>query len=158
MTDFNDTAAQAETFYDHSEVREAMNDPRYRTSARYRDELAAKLHRSQQAGTVARQSQYYDHRQRVRGRERNPAWGNPDANSNGFTQPDAVPEWAEAAKVGQAGSFFKTPEEIMQAMSAPHFDTDTSYRLALKDKIDRSIREGYVTSDFQLGPRSQGPQ
>jgi hypothetical protein len=120
MTDIiNTDASPGDTFYDMSEVREAMGDPRYRTSARYRDEVAAKLHRSQQAGTVVSQTSYHGSQKRTLGRDRDYDFGHPNANANanGFIQPGADQAWAEAAKVGQAGSIFKSPEEIMWAMA-----------------------------------------
>jgi hypothetical protein len=158
MTDIiNTDASPGDTFYDMSEVREAMGDPRYRTSARYRDEVAAKLHRSQQAGTVVSQTSYHGSQKRTLGRDRDYDFGHPNANANanGFIQPGADQAWAEAAKVGQAGSIFKSPEEIMWAMSAPHFEADAAYQQAVREKIDRSIREGWITRDFQTAKPSQ---
>jgi hypothetical protein len=82
MTDIiNTDASPGDTFYDMSEVREAMGDPRYRTSARYRDEVAAKLHRSQQAGTVVSQTSYHGSQKRTLGRDRDYDFGHPNANA-----------------------------------------------------------------------------
>jgi hypothetical protein len=137
-----------------SEVRTAMNDPRYRTSGRFRDEVAAKLHRSHQAGTVASQASYHDGSKRTLGKDRDYSYGNPKANSGGFIQPPADPILAEAGRVAAPGSFFTETETLAAAMGAPQFDLDPSYREALREKIARSIREGYLTRD--LHPTGKG--
>lgn len=142
---------QADTFYDMAELREAMNDPRYRTSARYRDEVAAKMHRSQQAGTVERQSSYHS-RVNVRAPTRT---ATNEGDIQGLGKPaGSEPFYAEALRVSQPGSFFTTGEDIASAMGAPQFDIDPTYREALREKIARSIREGYITPD--LHPTGKG--
>jgi hypothetical protein len=153
MTDFTSTSAPAaDTFYDMSEVRAAMNDPLYRTSARYRDEVAAKLHRSQQAGTVVSQSSYHS-----RTNSRTPTrTAINDGETSGLGKTAASqPFWAEAGKVSQPGSFFKTTEEVAAAMGAPQFDVDRTYQEALRAKIERSIRAGYLTADLRTTGKDQ---
>jgi hypothetical protein len=152
MTDFtSNSATEHETFYDMSEVREAMNDPRYRSSARYRDEVAIKLQRSQQAGTVASQASYH-HRTNTRAPTRTVT---NEGEVQGLGKPAASqPFWAEASRVNQPGSVFTTIEATAAAMGAPQFDIDPTYREAVREKIARSIREGYL--DANLNPTGKG--
>lgn len=132
-----------DVFYDRKELLEAMASPEYRTSARYRDELTAKMQRSVQAGRITPMGEFVDPAQRSHTRTAYYA----DDNANGFIMPGADPTWAEAGKAGRG--FFKSPEEIAGAMSAPHFDADPTYRDAVREKIGRSIREGLLTADLQ---------
>ena len=148
-TTTNNTAP-ADNFYDLSEVREAMADPRYKTSARYRDDLAAKLHRSQAAGTVGRMGE-----ERPDGAFYKRDAYDEDANVNGFIVRGADPAWAEAGKVNQG--FFKSPEEIAHALAAPACGIDPTYQHAVREKIARSVREGYLTADLEAAnPSTRG--
>ena len=147
----NNNAAPADNFYDLSEVREAMADPLYQTSARYRDNVAAKLQRSQAAGTVGRMGEYYPQGGRVHTRTAS----DEDANVNGFIVRGAHPAWAEAGRVTQG--FFKSPAEIANALDAPACDIDPTYQQAVRDKIARSIREGWLTADLEAAdPATRG--
>ena len=43
----------------------------------------------------------------------------------------------------------------MPALAAPNSETHTSYKLRVKYKIDRSIREGWLTADLQPTGKGQ---
>lgn len=126
-------AVQADNFYDLSEVREAMSDPRYKTSARYRDDVAAKLHRSQAAGTVGRMSEHHPQGGWVYTTEKNTADEGLYGSSQLMTKP--------ASPFGMNMGTFKTLDEIHSAMSAISA-IDPTYRQAVTERIERSIREG----------------
>ena len=60
--------------------------------------------------------------------------------------PGADPTWAEAGKIGSG--FFDGPEAIAAAMAAPVFAIDPGYQQAVREKIDRSIREKWLAPDL----------
>lgn len=126
-------AAPADTFYDMTEVHEAMANPLYRTSARYRDEVAAKLARSQQAGTVGRIAE------RITPERRSYTINvsNTDEGHYGHAQPLPNPP---ASPFGMTVGTFKNLDEITAAMNADSY-RDPSYRRAVLQRIQRSIRE-----------------
>ena len=126
-------AAPADNFYDLSEVREAMSDPRYKTSARYRDDVAAKLHRSQAAGTVGRMGQ--EHPQGGWVHTTNSSLGEEGlyGSSQLMTKPNSP--------FGMTLGTFKTLDEIHAAMTTVSA-VDPTYRQAVTERIERSIREG----------------
>lgn len=125
-------AAPADTFYDMTEVHEAMANPLYRTSARYRDEVAAKLARSQQAGTVGRIAE----RITTDRRTYTVYASNTEEGLYGYAQPLPKPPSPFGMDVGA----FKNLDEIAAAMSADSY-RDPSYRRAVLQRIQRSIRE-----------------
>jgi hypothetical protein len=67
--------------------------------------------------------------------------------------PGANPLMAEAAKV--RSGCFAGPEAIANAMAAPQYDLDPTYREAVRAKIDRSIREKWITPGLQALDPSQ---
>jgi hypothetical protein len=138
--DTNDTP---ELFYDRNELLDAMAAPEYAKSPRYRDQVSEKLNRSLHVGTLTPMGERIDPSQLTHTRN----VYDPDANANGYTVRGPFPEMVEALRVNTG--FFHTPEQIADAMSAPQFEIDLSYRRALKDKIDRSVREGRITPDLQ---------
>lgn len=145
MSDPNDTS----TFYDRTEMLAAMQDPQYATSARYRDQIAAKVARSRDAGTISAQGEARTHNGLSERFSHNPAETAAVYGNGHSTMPGANPAWDEARKVSMPGTFFEGPEAIAAAMGAPQFQVDEGYRQAVKNKIDRSIREGFIGTDFQ---------
>lgn len=131
-------------FFDREEMLKAMSAPDYAISPRYRENVAAKLQRSMEAGRISQMGEEIV-RPQVR-QER--IVSRPEDGQNGFTVAGAHPAWAEASKAND-GSFFKSQEEIANAFSAPAFEIDRSYQEAVREKIARSIREGYLTSDLK---------
>lgn len=141
---------QDDLYYDHGEFLDAAASPEYQTSARYRDDVAAKLQRSIGAGNITPMGEEIRHDQRLKESE---PYTDEEGHYGGTVQiAGALPEWAEAAKVsiGTFGSL----EEVALAMAAPVCEIDPTYRRALREKIDRSVREGTLPSDvFKLAPR-----
>ncbi|WP_293681522.1 hypothetical protein [uncultured Phenylobacterium sp.] len=137
------TAELNDTYFDRSEFLKAVADPEYRASARRRDEVAQKLQRSLAAGTLQPMGEQIMHGQR--NHERNAYYEND--NANGYTVGGADPTWAAAGQVATR-HFFRSREEVAQAMSAPAFDVDPSYGTELYLKVQRSIREGHLGADF----------
>ncbi len=136
-------------YEDRADYLKAVAAPEYAQSARYRDEVATKLQASMAAGTVTPMGQFVgQHRDAINGRMMTPQ--RPEALYSPGTNPmpTADPIWAEAGKVGSV-AFFENPEQIANAMAAPHFEIDAGYREAVREKIERSIRESYITPDFQ---------
>jgi len=134
----------ANVFFDRSELMEAMASPEYQTSARFREEVSEKLERSMAAGRISPMGEAISHGQRSQTVNAYIA----DENANGLIVPGADPAWAAAVNVG-TGSFFKSPEEIADAFSAPAFQHDPTYQRAVQEKIARSIREGHITADLK---------
>lgn len=130
-------------FYDRGEFLAAAAAPEYATSARYRDEVAAKLQRSLEAGTVTPMGQEVTHEVRTDPYriERTMPLAEQGLYGAGVPATGALPQWAEAAKVGN-GSFFKSVEEVALAMAAPAYEADPTYRDAVYEKMQRSFREG----------------
>jgi hypothetical protein len=121
-----------DTFFDMTEVREAMASPLYRTSARYRDEIAAKLIRSQQAGTVGRIAEMITTDQRSHTIHA--------SNTKEGIYGGAVPMPKSASPLGMYVGTFSSLDEIRAAMHAPSY-ADPTYRRALVERIERSARE-----------------
>jgi hypothetical protein len=142
------------TYYDRSEFLAAAKAPEYATSARYREEVSGKLARSTAAGTITSMGQSISRDDTVHTRtvhnqpEGQALFGNGVGHALG-----AEPSWAEASKVSQG--CFDSPEAIARAMAAPQFDIDPSYKQAVRNKIDRSIREGYLTADLKAADPAQ---
>jgi hypothetical protein len=144
MTDNANTPPTDDVYFDRSEFLKAASAPEYATSERYRQDVAAKLQRSLDAGTVTPMGQ------RIAHEDTSVTWTAYSAPEQMYGShnplPGAHPVWAEAQKV--ATGFFRGPEEIAAAMGAPHFDRDPTYREAVREKIGRSIREGHINTDF----------
>lgn len=136
-------------FYDRAEFLKAAASPEYRDSPRYRNEVASKLQRSMAAGRITPMGEQITTADRTQTRT---AYTTGD-NANGYIVPGADPAWAAAQQVTQG--FFKAPEEIANAMSAPAYEIDPSYRLALVEKVQRSQREGFITADLKAADPSQ---
>lgn len=144
--------AEDDTFFDRAELMEAMAAPEYATSGRYRDQIAAKLHRSVAAGTITPMGEQVAHHERSHTRT---AY-NTDAGLYGdaVVMPKGDAAWAEAGKVADGG-YFKTPEQVAAAFSAPAFEIDPTYQQAVRTKIERSQREGWLTADLQASDPTQ---
>jgi len=139
-------------FHDHSEMQAAQAAPEYKTSGRYREEFAAKFARSQAAGRIGSLGQRHAHGEGSTFHTRTAQMADePQMYGSGNPMPGANPRWAEAANVNKQ-AFFDGPEAIARAMAAPQFDLDPSYRDAVREKIDRSIRERWIGDDFQARP------
>ncbi|WP_374469934.1 hypothetical protein [Phenylobacterium sp.] len=146
-----DTNEPTGIFYDRAEFLKAASSPEYAASARYRDDVAAKLQRSMEAGTISPMGEFINPADRTHTRNAYYA----DDNANGYIVQGADPTWAEAGKVGRG--FFKSPEEIAAAFSAPAYEIDPTYQNAVREKIGRSIREGFLTPDLQAAdPAERG--
>lgn len=109
---------------------------------RYREEVAAKLQRSLDAGKITPMGEQISHDQRSQVRTAYHV----NEGASGYTVAAVDPAWAEAGKVN-AGCF-KSPEEIADAFNAPAFEIDPTYQSAVREKIARSIREGYLNADL----------
>ncbi|MDP3117969.1 MAG: hypothetical protein Q8N19_12745 [Phenylobacterium sp.] len=133
MTDTNGTeAAQADTFFDISEVHQAIADPLYKTSERYRSEVASKLTRSQAAGTVGRMGEQITHAQRTHTVNAvNLAEG-----TYGGAQPMPKP-----APPLSSIHTFSSLDQINAVMSSDSY-RDPTYRQGVVERIERSIRAG----------------
>lgn len=138
-----DTNDPADCYFDRSEFLAATASPEYRTSARHREEVAGKLQRSIASGRITPMGEQISHSDRTHTRT---AFNEMDL-ANGFTMSGAEPTWAEAGRVGSG--FFKDPEEIANAFAAPAFEIDPTYQQALREKIARSVREGWLTADLR---------
>jgi hypothetical protein len=151
MTDNNDTTPAADLYWDRAEYLKAVAAPEYRESPRYRAEVAERLQRSMAAGRITSMGEHI--RPGQRGHERT-AYSEGDGQT-GYTVPAADPTWAEAIKVGQG--YFKNEVEIANAMAAPAFEIDQTYQRALREKVQRSIREGLIGTDFRaIDPAQRG--
>lgn len=149
MNDTTNTTDPNSTFYDRSEFLAATQAPEYATSARYRQEVQDKLARSYEAGTMTLMGERRTHnglttRTVYSNAETQAVYGNGMGRSLG-----ADPVMAEAAAVATPGSFFNGPEEIARAMGAPQYEADPSYQDAVRNKIARSIREGFIGTDLR---------
>lgn len=127
-----------DVFYDRGEFLAAAAAPEYATSARYRDEVAAKLQRSRAAGTVSPMGEEVRHEQRHY--EVN-AWNN-DEGLYGAGVPMPGPDPAQAIALNIDIGTFKNVEEVALAFAAPAYEIDRGYQAAVLAKIERSIREG----------------
>ena len=133
------------TYESQADLARDIADPRYAESPRYRDEVAAKLRQSVDAGTISAPAQFTSYGDTIHTRT---AYHEPEAMyGSANPMPGADPLMAEAAKIGSG--FFEGPEAIANAMAAPHFDLDVGYQRAVADKIGRSIREGFITPDLK---------
>lgn len=138
-------------YWDRSEFQKAASAPEYRDSARFRDEVAAKLQRSIAAGRITPMGEQITHEQRTH--TRNASSTNEGLYGEVVAMPGPHPHWAEAGKIGTG--FFKGPDEIANAFSAPAFAIDPTYQQAVREKIERSIREGYLTADLKAADPAQ---
>ena len=119
-------------YYDRAELIEAQKAPEYATSARYRDEVAAKLARSLAAGTVTPMGAHQTPEQRTHTVHA----VNLDEGIYGGAQPMPKP----ASPFGMNVGTFKTLDEITAATSVDSY-RDPTYRRAVTERIQRSIRE-----------------
>lgn len=135
-------------YYDRSEFLEAAAQPEYRSSARYRDDVAAKLRRSLEAGTISTMGEQISQEQRVHTRT---AFNTDEGTYGGAVEmPGADPTFAEAAKIGMGT--FADMEAVAMAMSAPAYEADPTYRTAVYEKVQRSFRAGTLDADaFKSG-------
>lgn len=140
----------ADLYYDRDEYLKAAASPEYKVSPRFRDEVAGKLQRSMQAGRFTSMAEEITHAQRVHTRT---AY-RPGSNENGYIVPGADPAWAAAGKVA-SDHYFKSPAEIADAFSAPAFEADRTYQDAVRAKIARSVREGFLTPDLKAADPAQ---
>ena len=139
------TTTTEDVFYDRDELLKAMASPEYAASSRYRDEIAAKLHRSSAAGTIAPMGEEITRQQRNHERI---AVNTPEGMyGDAVPYPSADPHWVQAANVGVG--CFKSPEEVAAAFSAPAFESDPTYQAAAREKVARSMREGWLTADLK---------
>lgn len=142
---------QDDIYYDRAELLEAQSAPEYQSSPRYRDEVAAKLQRSMAAGTVSAMTEEFTHQERSRPVDY--FFEEEGLYGVGVQMPGPPPYWAAAAQVNNGGTF-SSLEEVALAMDAPVCEIDPTYRLALREKIDRSIRAGTLPADvFNRAPR-----
>ncbi|HEX3888496.1 MAG TPA: hypothetical protein VHW05_13445 [Phenylobacterium sp.] len=147
MTETTTTTTDADLVYeDRGEYLKAVAAPDYAASGRYRAQVAEKLQRSMEAGTIQSMGQYTAHADTIW--QRNVVHEQtPEALYGTHNpMPSADPVWAEAAKVGTG--FFADPEAIARAMAAPHYSRDPSYQQAVRAKIERSINERWITTDL----------
>lgn len=132
MNEMTNTADTADTFYDASEFYAAMARPEYKTSARYRDEVAAKLQRSQAAGTVGSQSSIHRHDERTH----TVTASSLELGLYGGAQP-----MPKAVAFDVQTMNFRTAEQLQAAVDSPSY-ADPTYRDALIRAMTRSMREG----------------
>lgn len=139
-------------YYDRGEFLDAAAAAEYRTSARYRDEVSAKLERSMAAGTITPMGEQIGHAQRI---ETRTAYGEDEGLYGvAVAMPAAHPAWAEASNV--AVGTFRDLDAVALAMSAPQFSADPTYRRAVFEKVERSKREGALDpSLFSRGNPAQ---
>lgn len=142
------------SYEDRGEYLRAVADPQYAQSARYRDQVAAKLQASMTSGTITPMGRRADYGSTIHTRN---VFHEPQAIYGSHNPlPGADPLMAEAAKVGIAGSLFEGPEQIAAAMGAPQFDLDPTYQEAVHAKIGRSIRAGSIDTNFNALDPSKG--
>jgi hypothetical protein len=130
-------AADASIFYNRTEFQAAMANPDYSTSARVRSDIAAKLQRSQDAGTVGSLTGHHTQEVRSRTVEAQTAPEGTYGQVQDLTKPYNPLNMNVAAA-------FSGIEEIGQAIDAPGFDIDPTYRAAVVNRISRSIRAGHL--------------
>lgn len=122
-----------DVYYDRDELIAAQKAPEYASSARYRDEVTAKLQRSLQAGTITPMGSHQTPAQRVHTVHA----VNLEEGIYGGSQPMPKP----ASPFGMTLGTFKTLDEITAATSVDSY-RDPTYRRAVTERIQRSIREG----------------
>ena len=142
---------QPTTYESQAELAADIGDPRYSQSARYREGVAAKLQASIDAGTIARPAQFTDYDSTIYSKtirhEPEAMYG----SANPLPKPH--PLFEEAQKVGSG--FFDGPAAIAAATGAPQWYLDPSYQQAVKEKIDRSIREKWISPGLEALDPSQ---